>query len=257
MLEGQAGASLVRSFPDDRDCLADKPFKPREARNHLAQLKGSVAHDDRDVRADIYLVLEGSAFEGRVPYGQFSGDHVLAIAYKLEDSRPNKALPRLGKNQPDNIGHEADRAASEDRKPVLVADIHGVEFVDVIAPARVWFASLNRSPDIFRGELYHSSAQNTFLGIAAEPPNRKLKVVGALGVAAEDGEVGVIERRAQIVEGIPCDTGQFIGNGYVGLSRDGQPSLFWIEAFDQLEGALLSVGLNPPVQVCDMMLRSL
>jgi hypothetical protein len=139
---------------------------------------------------------------------------------------------------------------------VFILNVEHVELVQLVLPVRIWLARLNCRSDLFSGQLYKSARKNAFAAVVAEAVEGELEFIPPVGVSAEDSEVGEIQRRAKVVDGIADYQAKRFWDGFVGLDCYGGLAFVWIKAENEPHRALREVGLNLPVQVIDVMHRA-
>lgn len=216
-----------------------------------------VGEDKRKRGADCYVLLKRVASPGIVSGQCHTGDW-LALWIKFKNWPTPAPVPeKFARQDSGHVGHRKPYSlADNDQEPVLVAHVEGVQFINRILPARMGFARLNRSFDLFRGELNFSSAENAFFAVSVEPVDGKLNTPTVSRVTRDDSEIDQVERRAEVVDGIAEGEGDPGWDGYLGLGNDGEIKGYWADPVDDFERSLVEIGLDLPVKVVDVMVRA-
>lgn len=156
------------------------------------------AKQQTEIRAEFYLIFKCPAFSGRMKWGEMAFENIIALAYEPQYSGASQLNAEFWHDKVYNVSSKIAATTGQEQSPMLVLNIDGVEFVDTVLPVRLRLTLLNSSPDLFRGQLYKSTAQNVFLVV--EPVNGELNVISAISVFANDRKISVIKDSPQIVD---------------------------------------------------------
>jgi hypothetical protein len=154
-------------------------------------------------------------------------------------------------------GHVSD-LPRQDQKPVLIANVEGVNSAKYSIPCRARIERADRVSDLFAGELYLSAANGSFQSVVSVPPReRKLELVRARGSFVGKCIEDQIERCSQVVNGIPNDQGELWWDGLLCFDEELHFAGLAAMTDRKLEGLLSQKGINSTAKIVDVMLGPL
>lgn len=248
----------VGSSPDAGRSFRDECPELREFWDDFRAREWTIPEGQGEVYPHWYIVFKCPALSGGMGWGKGNAEKVIALAVTAAEEAhcaiPGDQRPHFGGEEIEKPSRNIYAPRRDENDPVLIFNIHGVELVDAVAPARFRLTCFDSVPDLFGSQLYKSSAQNVFFVV--RPVDRELNAAATSRVTTDDGEIGVIQNAAEVVEGISQGEWDDVWRGFILLNRYGQIASFWVEAADQLEGALIEKGADQPVKIADMLISA-
>lgn len=192
--------------------------------------RGKVAKDERFPNAEKFYVLRA-----------VKNDQVA----KLFDT----GVDEVGKWIALRPGSEDGSLAAQDQEPVLVLHIKGMDQRQAGVPSVVRLEVGYGFDDLFAGDLYLSILDGRYKSLRLF---REGKMDLRFDMPRHSKE-GLIERRAEIVDGIPDDEREGWRDGILYFDNVGQLSGLAVAALHQSEGPVRKEGFDLGIEVVDVM----
>lgn len=160
-------------------------------------------------------------------------------------------------NIPDIEALEPDQRLNGQYELVLVGNIKLMQSVEQVVAARVRFQFTESLDDLFSGELYLSMRNSRFKTLRFAH-KRKLNIVRPFGGKWPDNvPCQVVEAGSQVMDCVPCNEGELVGNGRVYLDCQGALAGMSIILDEEVGTRAFAKGLRPRMKVFDVLLGPL